>query len=33
VCRALCLCDADCGDGLCCTRALENTGFKVCRDC
>jgi len=33
VCRALCLCDADCGDGLCCTRALENTGFEVCRDC
>jgi hypothetical protein len=32
-CQKLCLCDADCDEGQCCTQQVGSTGFKVCRDC
>jgi hypothetical protein len=32
-CRRLCLCDADCEQGQCCTEEVGSTGFHVCRDC
>jgi hypothetical protein len=32
-CRELCLCNADCEAGTCCTQRLEDTGFKVCGAC
>lgn len=32
-CRKICLCDAECGAGQCCTDPVERTGFRVCGDC
>lgn len=32
-CRQLCLCDADCDEGQCCSDPLQGTGFKVCGEC
>ncbi|MFT3926451.1 MAG: hypothetical protein QM778_28155 [Myxococcales bacterium] len=32
-CRSLCFCDADCGDGQCCTEPLGEQGFAVCAPC
>jgi len=32
-CRTVCLCDADCGAGSCCTDLLGEQGFKTCSKC
>ena len=32
-CEKICLCDADCDAGRCCTQPIEATGFSVCSDC
>lgn len=32
-CEKICLCDADCEAGSCCTQPVESTGFSVCGDC
>lgn len=33
VCRTICLCDADCPAGQCCTEPVGTTGFSVCGAC
>lgn len=32
-CERICLCDADCDEGKCCSQAIDATGFSVCGDC
>lgn len=32
-CRRLCLCDAHCGTGECCTTPVSESGFKICSSC
>jgi hypothetical protein len=33
VCRALCFCDDDCGQGECCGEQVGELGFKLCGTC
>jgi hypothetical protein len=33
ICRKICLCDADCPAGQCCTEPVGTTGFSVCEPC
>lgn len=33
ICRKICLCDADCVAGQCCTEPVGATGFSMCGDC
>lgn len=32
-CAKICLCDAECGAGQCCSQPIDRTGFSVCSDC
>ena len=32
-CEKICLCDAHCDPGRCCSQPVEATGFRVCGDC
>ena len=32
-CAKICLCDAECDAGQCCSQPIQGTGFSVCGDC